>query len=158
MRDGRAYAVRLDEVRWSAGIRERPKRGGRVAEDLGDKRPDGREGNRCVRNRGNRLAERSSEVLAERAVIGMDPCALGPAVRLDVRGRIWTVACRLELRIGQRRGGRSGELDQRDNQRQEPQMQFAQSHESDGKPDWANCQPPTTGGVAYWDFDACSAL
>lgn len=125
-------AVRLDESRWSARIREGAECGGRIAEELSDRRPDGREGNRCGGSRGDRLAERRGEVLAERTVIGMDPRTLGPAVRLDVRDRMWTVARRLELRIGQRRGGRSGELNQRDNERQEPQMQFAQPHERDG--------------------------
>jgi hypothetical protein len=62
----------------------------------------------------------------------MDPRALGPPVRLDMRGCIRTIAGGLELCIGQRRSGWSGELDQRNNQRQEPKMQFVQPHGVDG--------------------------
>ncbi len=101
-------------------MRERAECGGRIAEEFGDRRPDGREGQRSARGRRCRVAERGRKVLAEGAIARMNPGALRAAVRFDVRGGIRTVARRFELRIGQRRGGRSDELDQRDNQRQEP--------------------------------------
>lgn len=101
-----------------------------MPEELGDVRPDGcagqRDGDRC-----GRLVERGREVLAEGAIVGVDARALRPPVRLDVRGGIRLIPGRFELRIGQRRGRRSGELDQRDHQRQEPEMQFAQPHNQD---------------------------
>jgi len=43
-------------------------------------------------------------------------------------GGIGLIACRFELRIRQRRGGRSGELDQRDDEREEPETQGVESH------------------------------
>ncbi len=55
-----------------------------MAEELGDWRPDGREGNRSGGGRGCGLVKCGSEILAERTVIGVDSCAFGPAVRLDV--------------------------------------------------------------------------
>jgi hypothetical protein len=119
-------------------MRERAECGRRVAEEFGDRRPDGRKGQRCAGGRRCRLAERGREVLAERAIAGMNPGALRSPVRLDVRGGIRAVARRFELRIGQRRGGRSNELNQRDNQREEPQLHFAQTHEMDANTGWGD--------------------
>jgi hypothetical protein len=79
--------------------------------------------------RSSRLAGRSGEVLTEGAVIRMDARALGSTVGLDVRRGIGLIARGFELRVGQRRGGRSRELDQRHGKSQEPQMQFAQPHD-----------------------------
>lgn len=112
--------VRLDENRWPARMRERAQCGRRVAEQLGNWRPDGRDGQRSRTGRWYRPPERRREVLAECTIVGVDPGAFGPAMCLNVRRRIRTVACRLELRIGQRRGGWSDELDQRDGKRQKP--------------------------------------
>jgi hypothetical protein len=151
-------AVRLDENRWPARMRERAECGGRMAEEFGDRRPDGRKGQRSARGRRCRLVERGREVLAERAIAGMNPGALRAPVRFDVRGGIRTVARRFELRIGQRRGGRSDELDQRDNQRQEPQLHFAQTHEMDAN---TGCGDPATrnedAGSLTGTLDACGA-
>lgn len=119
-------------------MRERAECGGRVAEELGDRRPDGREGQRSGSGRRCRLAEGRGEVLAERAIVGMNPGAFRAAVRFDVRGGIRAVARRFELRIRQRRSGWSNELDQCDNQRQEPQVQFAQTHGMDGNTGWGD--------------------
>lgn len=92
-----------------------------MAEERGRLGPHrGREEWRC--GRGDRLVERGREVLTEGAIIGVDTGAFGASVRLDVRRSIGLIARDFELRIGQRRGGRSGELDQRDNERQEPQV------------------------------------
>jgi hypothetical protein len=74
------------------------------------------------------LASASRQVLAEEAIVAMDVRALRTSMRLDVRRSLGTDRLRLELRVGDRSRRRSDQLDQRDDDRQQPQTEWTDGH------------------------------
>jgi hypothetical protein len=119
------------ERRWRSRARDRGERRRRDAEDL---HRAWRSDDRCDDGQRWRawLTGAAGQVLAEGAIVGVDVRAFRPSMRLDVRRRLRTDGLRLKLRVSDRSHRRSGQLDQRDDERQQPQTEWTDRHRRDG--------------------------